>query len=72
MTLDTIRPTLEPHTQAFGCGTTWLAYNDPEWLADRHGVDAGSDRTLHAMADFLAAVARGATAASAENGSAKV
>ena len=46
-------------------GTTWLAYNDPRWLADRHGVDAGLDRTLHAMADALAAVAREATAASA-------
>ena len=47
-------------------GTTWLAYNDPQWLAQRHGVDAGSDQTLHAMADALAAVAREATAASAE------
>jgi uncharacterized protein (DUF302 family) len=46
-------------------GTTWLAYNDPRWLAHRHGVDAGLDRTLHAMADALAAVAREATAASA-------
>ena len=45
-------------------GTTWLAYNDPQWLAHRHGVDA-VDRTLHAMADVLAAVAREATAASA-------
>jgi uncharacterized protein (DUF302 family) len=47
-------------------GTTWLAYNDPRWLAQRHGVDAGLDRTLHAMADALAAIAREATAASAE------
>jgi len=47
-------------------GTTWLAYNDPRWLAQRHGVDAGLDRALHAMADGLAAVAREATAASAE------
>jgi uncharacterized protein (DUF302 family) len=47
-------------------GTTWLAYNDPRWLARRHGVDAGLDRTLDAMADALAAVAREATAASAE------
>src|SRR5215467_9317989 len=38
-------------------GTTWLAYNDPQWLAQRHGVDAGLDRALHAMADALAAVA---------------
>jgi uncharacterized protein (DUF302 family) len=27
-------------------GATWLAYNDPQWLAQRHGVDAGLDRTL--------------------------
>ena len=47
-------------------GTTWLAYNDPQWLAQRHGVDAGLDRTFHAMADALAAVAREATTASAE------
>ena len=46
-------------------GKTWLAYNDPQWLAQRHGVDAGLDRTLHPMADALAAVARKATAASA-------
>ena len=45
-------------------GTTWLAYNDARWLAQRHGVDAALDRTLHAMADALAAVAREATAAS--------
>ena len=47
-------------------GTTWLAYNDARWLAQRHGVDAALDRTLHAIADALAAVAREATAASAE------
>jgi len=44
-------------------GSTWLAYNDPHWLARRHGVDAGLDRTLHAMVDALAAMAREATAA---------
>ena len=47
-------------------GRTWLAYNDPRWLAQRHGVDVGSDRTLHAMADALATVAREATDAFAE------
>ena len=47
-------------------GTTWLGYNDPRWLAHRHGADAGLDRALHATADTLAAVAREATAASAE------
>ena len=48
-------------------GTTWLAYNDARWLAQRHGVDAALDRTLHAMADALAAVAREATTATAED-----
>lgn len=28
-------------------GTTWLAYNDPQWFAQRHGVDAGLDRAVH-------------------------
>ena len=47
------------------CGTTWLSYNDPQWLAQRHGVDAGLDRTPHAMAEALAAVTGEATASSA-------
>ena len=45
-------------------GTTWLAYNDLQWLARRHWIDAGLDRTLHAMADALAAMAREVTAGS--------
>ena len=47
-------------------GTTWIARNDPRWLSPRHGVDAGLDRALHAMDDDLAAVAREAAAATAE------
>jgi uncharacterized protein (DUF302 family) len=47
-------------------GTTWLAYNDPQWLAQRHGVGARLDRPLRVMADALAAVANEATAESAE------
>jgi len=46
-------------------GATWLAYNDPQWLARRHGADAGLDRTLRAMADVLVAVTGEATASSA-------
>lgn len=46
-------------------GATWLAYNDPRWLAERHGIDARSEQTLHAMAHALAAVAKEAAAASA-------
>lgn len=43
-------------------GATRLAYNDPRWLAKRHGIDAGLDRIVAAMADVLAAVAKEATA----------
>jgi uncharacterized protein (DUF302 family) len=43
-------------------GKTWLAYNEPQWLAARHGIDAAVAQTLAAMAEALAAVAKGATA----------
>jgi len=42
-------------------GKTWLSYNDPHWLAKRHGLGAGAEKTLAAMAEALAAVARQAT-----------
>jgi uncharacterized protein (DUF302 family) len=42
-------------------GKTWLAYNDPTWLARRHGADQGADRLLGAMTDALAAVVKEAT-----------
>jgi uncharacterized protein (DUF302 family) len=42
-------------------GKTWLAYNDPNWLAKRHGVDARADTILAAMTGALAAVATRAT-----------
>jgi uncharacterized protein (DUF302 family) len=42
-------------------GATWLGYNDPEWLARRHGAGIGTDRTLGAMNDALAALAREVT-----------
>jgi uncharacterized protein (DUF302 family) len=38
-------------------GTTWLSYNDPNWLAQRHGVGHESEATLHAMAAALNALA---------------
>ena len=38
-------------------GMTRLGYNDPHWLARRHGAEAGHEATLQAMAEFLAAVA---------------
>jgi uncharacterized protein (DUF302 family) len=44
-------------------GETWLAYNDPKWLAQRHDALVGTERSLGAMADALAAVAKEATEA---------
>ena len=38
-------------------GTTWLGYNDPRWLAKRHGV-TGHEPMLDAMVNGLAAVAK--------------
>jgi uncharacterized protein (DUF302 family) len=40
---------------------TWLAYNDPEWLAKRHGADTGTGAVIAAMAAALRAVAKKAT-----------
>jgi len=46
-------------------GTTWLSYNDPRWLAQRHGVSHDVDAAVNAMAAALDAVARTATASQA-------
>jgi uncharacterized protein (DUF302 family) len=40
-------------------GKTWLSYNDPAWLARRHGLDAA----VEPMRAALAAIAERATAA---------
>jgi uncharacterized protein (DUF302 family) len=42
-------------------GATWLSYNDPAWLAARHGVPAGM-AVLGNMTALLAAVTKAATA----------
>ena len=48
-------------------GRTWLAYDDPAWLARRHRADAGAGQTVLAtMAEALNAVAREATTHGAE------
>jgi uncharacterized protein (DUF302 family) len=44
-------------------GKTWLSYNDPTWLAKRHGLDREVQTTLSAMAAALSAVATTAAAA---------
>jgi uncharacterized protein (DUF302 family) len=43
-------------------GATWLSYNDPAWLAERHGAGAIAGPIIRAMTDALAAVAQAATA----------
>jgi uncharacterized protein (DUF302 family) len=41
---------------------TWLSYNEPQWLAARHGITAAEvSPTTHAMAAALSAVAKSAT-----------
>jgi uncharacterized protein (DUF302 family) len=42
-------------------GSTWLSYNDPSWLAKRHGLSREVEATLGAMAAALDAMARTAT-----------
>lgn len=42
-------------------GKVWLSYNQPRWLAQRHGLHSSPDRIVEAMAAALSAVA--ATAA---------
>ncbi len=44
-------------------GDTWLSYNDPAWLAKRHGVGAEAEPAVNNMTAALSAVAKAATAA---------
>ena len=38
-------------------GKTWISYNEPGWLAERHGLDARAEKTVAAMTQALAALA---------------
>jgi uncharacterized protein (DUF302 family) len=38
-------------------GKTWISYNDPSWLAKRHGLGTEVDPTVKAMAAALGAIA---------------
>jgi len=40
---------------------TWLTYNDPDWIAQRHGLGSGSAPAVAAMATLMTAIAREAT-----------
>src|SRR6266478_7296415 len=44
-----------------GSGSTWLSYNDPSWLANRHGLGHEVEAAVGAMAAALDAIARAAT-----------
>jgi uncharacterized protein (DUF302 family) len=39
-------------------GNTWISYNDPAWLARRHGLDSAADATIAAMSAMLDAIAK--------------
>jgi uncharacterized protein (DUF302 family) len=43
-------------------GKTWLSYNDPTWLARRHGLPAESQATVNALGGMLKAVTAAAAA----------
>ena len=43
-------------------GTTWLSYNDPNWLAKRHGLGHETDGPVKAMSAALDAIAKTTTA----------
>jgi uncharacterized protein (DUF302 family) len=42
-------------------GTAWLSYNDPAWIAQRHGLGAASAPTVKAMNGLLSAIAQETT-----------
>ena len=42
-------------------GSTWLSYNDPSWLAKRHGLDGATGAVIAKMTRVLDDVARTAT-----------
>jgi uncharacterized protein (DUF302 family) len=44
-------------------GKTWLSYNDPAWLAERHGVAEQGAAVAKTLGTVLAALAREATGA---------
>ena len=41
-------------------GNTWLSYNDPSWLAKRHGTGRDTEPTIAALSGALKALAKGA------------
>ena len=45
-----------------GADQTWLSYNDPAYLAQRHGLGDATDAVVSNMTAALAALAKAATA----------
>ena len=41
-----------------GAGDTWLSYNDPHWIARRHGLGNEAEATVSAMSAALGALAK--------------
>ncbi|MGB6537699.1 MAG: DUF302 domain-containing protein [Xanthobacteraceae bacterium] len=44
-------------------GKTWLSYNDPAWIAQRHGLGEASEAAVKAMTAMLAAITNAAVLA---------
>jgi uncharacterized protein (DUF302 family) len=42
-------------------GKTWLTYNDPNWIAQRHSLGSESSSSVKAMAGLLTVIAQEAT-----------
>lgn len=45
-------------------GKVWLAYNDPVWIALRHGLDSAVGANVKVLAEVLGVLARTATRSS--------
>jgi uncharacterized protein (DUF302 family) len=44
-----------------GSGKTWLSYNEPGWIAQRHSVGANAEPVVSKMAAGLSAISRAVT-----------
>jgi uncharacterized protein (DUF302 family) len=42
-------------------GTTWLTYNDPQWLAKRHNIDPGTNPAISAIDSGMKSLSLAAT-----------
>jgi uncharacterized protein (DUF302 family) len=42
-------------------GKAWLTYNDPQWIAQRHGLGHEVDQTVKGLRGALAAISKEAT-----------